>query len=281
MRAIATSIAILACLSAFAERMPLERYQSLIDRQMFGQPPPGFDPAKPASAVTKSDQRGELSREQEVLKSSIHFSAINVTPDGATAVGFTDNSDPKAPVHYYLKVGETRNGWKVVEADPVKATMKIEKDDIEVSLELGANSGNGGGSTARAGAQGGAGVAPGFGGARRPGLFGRGPMMRGQQQGGSAAGGAERPMFGSLRERRAAREQERAAEAAKEKAQREAEREEQRKELQLLKDELKAQREAAAQREAQREAAEREREEREAARRQQRQAEAAGDPQTE
>lgn len=257
MRAVAASIAVLACLAASAERQPFERYQSLVDRQMFGQPPPGFDPTKPASAVTKTEQR-ELSREQEVLKSSIHFSAINVTPDGATAVGFTDNSDPKAPAHYYLKVGEARNGWKVLEADPVKATMKIAKDDVEVSLDLGANSASGGGSTARAGAQG----AGAQGATRKPGIFGRGPMARGLQGGAAAAdGSSSHPAFGSLRERRAAREQEREAQAAKEKAQRDAQFEEQRKALQSLKDELKAQREAA----------EREREEREAARRQEEQ----------
>ena len=259
-------VAACACLAASAERQPVERYQSIIDRQMFGQPPPNFDPTVPPGLVQKgSSEEKELTREQEAVKSSIHFSAINVTPSGDVAVGFTDNSDSKMPIHYYLKVGEVRNGWKVLEADPVKATMKIAKGDIEVELDLGANSAKGGGSTSRAGAMAASSIAAN----RRAGLLG---------------GGVRRPLSGgaelragmpgaSLRERRALREQARAEEAAKEKeleakrqaeaaekekereAQRQAEREEQRRELQLLKDELKAQREAAERERAEREAA--------------------------
>ena len=256
----------LFCFVAVAERQPLDRYQSIIDRQMFGQPPPNFDPTKPASQVQKgaSDEK-ELTREQEAVKSSIHFSAINVTPSGDVAVGFTDNSDSKLPVHYYLKVGEERNGWKVLEADPIKATMKVAKGDIEVALDLGANSAKGGGSTARAGVNAAPAIATA---SRRAGLLGgaRRPFAGGEQP---------RPgmMGASLRERRALREQARAEEAAKEKeleakrqaeaaekekereAQRQAEREEQRRELQLLKDELKAQREAVERARAEREAA--------------------------
>ena len=117
MRAPALAFLALAASALHAEQQPFERYQPIIDRQMFGQPPPNFDPAKPPSEAPRGGAaRGEeeLTREQAVIKSSIHFSAINVTPDGATAVGFTDNSNPKTPVHYYLKVGEKRNGWEVL-----------------------------------------------------------------------------------------------------------------------------------------------------------------------
>ena len=253
------------CFDAVAERQPIDRYQSIIDRQMFGQPPPNFDPTKPPSQVQKgAGDETMLTDEQKAIKSAIHFSAINVTPAGDVAVGFTDNSDSKMPVHYYLKVGETRNGWKVLEADPVKATMKVAKGDIEVALDLGANSAKGGGSTARAGVN----AAPAFATAnRRTGLLG------GRRS--SADGEQPRPgMIGaSLRERRAAREQARQEEIAKEKeleakrqaeaaekekereAQRQAEKEEQRRELQLLKDELRAQREAVERARAEREAA--------------------------
>ena len=258
-------VAACACLAASAERQPVERYQSIIDRQMFGQPPPNFDPTVPPGLVQKgSSEEKELTREQEAVKSSIHFSAINVTPAGEVAVGFTDNSDSKMPIHYYLKVGEVRNGWKVLEADPVKATMKISKGDIEVELDLGANSGKGGGSTSRAGAMAAGSIA-----ANRRGLLGgaRRPMT---PNGGDPRAGMP---GASLRERRALREQARAEEIAKEKeleakrqaeaaekekereAQRQAEREEQRRELQLLKDELKAQREAVERARAEREAA--------------------------
>lgn len=246
------AVLVVAAPALLAEQQPFERYQSIIDREMFGKTPPNFDPTKPSNEAPKVEQKQDLTREQEVLKSSVHFSAINVTPDGATAVGFTDNANPKQPIHYYLKVGEERDGWKVVEADAVKATMTIVKNNVEVSLSLGANSAKGGGGMLAANAAsrdlGARGMAAG----RRAGLLGQ---RRGQ---GAALGGGGDPngpaRLGSLRERRAAREQERQAEAEKEKARREAEREEQRKELQQLKDELKAQRDAAEQERAAREA---------------------------
>jgi hypothetical protein len=135
---------------ASADDGSFDRYQSIVDRQMFGRPPVGFDPTKPPSEVSKKEQK-ELTKEQEQIKSSVHFSVINITPDGATAVGFTDSSDAKNPRHYYLKVGESRDGWTVSEADAARAWMKIVKDDIEVELTLGGNSSQGAGTTSRAG----------------------------------------------------------------------------------------------------------------------------------
>lgn len=236
---------ILCGLTLQAERVPYERYQTIVDRQMFGMPPPGFDPTKPPSEVSKSAGKAvseeQLSQEQKEIKSAIHFSVINVTPGGETAVGFTDNGDAKNPVHYYLKVGESRNGWTVKEADPVKATMTIAKGEVEVSLLIGANSAKGGekkgGLLAAAGAA-----------AERP----------GRQPGG---------MLGSLRSRRMLRQQQRMQEAAQtakkaeeekreaeekaqreaeEKAQREQERAEQRAQLQQIQEELRKAREERA-----------------------------------
>ena len=111
--------AAVVALSAAAERQPYERYQSIVDRQMFGPLPVGFDPTKSPTEVSKSGGAAEkeLTKEQEKVKSAVKFTVINVTPDGETAIGFTDNSDPKAPKHYYLKVGESRGGWEVKEAD--------------------------------------------------------------------------------------------------------------------------------------------------------------------
>ena len=255
------AVAALFCLAAVAERQPIDRYQSIIDRQMFGQPPPNFDPSIPPSHVQRGggDDEKVLTQEQQTIKSAIHFSAINVTPAGDIAVGFTDNSDSKLPIHYYLKVGEERNGWRVLEADPIKAKMKIAKGDVEVELDLGANSANGGGSTSRIGA-----------------------MVAANRRAGLSGGGVGRPSVGSgqlssgmmtgasLRERRALKEQARQEELAKEKEleakreqeriakekaereekeQRDAEREEQRRELQLLKDAFIAQREERARKE--------------------------------
>ena len=82
---------LLSAVSLPAERLPFERDQTIVDRQMFGMPPPGFDPTRPPSEVSKSDAQAseaQLTKEQEQVKSSVHFSAITVTPSGETGVGF-------------------------------------------------------------------------------------------------------------------------------------------------------------------------------------------------
>lgn len=131
--------AVFAALTVVAERQPYERYRTIVDRQMFGQPPPGFDPSKMPSEVAKTKD-AEVAKKEEAVKKSIRFSVINVTSAGETVVGFSDNGDPKNALHYYLKVGESQNGWTVKAADPDEATMTIEKEGIEVTLKLGGDS---------------------------------------------------------------------------------------------------------------------------------------------
>ena len=228
---------------AVAGKQPISPYQSIIDRQMFGPLPPGFDPTKSPNEVQKmsSKEEKQLTQEQEKLQSAIHFSVINVTPEGATAVGFTDNSDPKTPKHYYLKVGEERDGWTVKEANAEEATMTIVKGEIEVSLTLGGNSAKGGGTTSRAGGATSAkwsGFSNG-----NSGLLGGSKSLRARrlQRQQEAAAAAEKQ-----KEEAAAREAERQAQAEQEKQQREAERAEQRQQLLAIQEELKKVREAKA-----------------------------------
>ena len=237
---------------ASAEKQPFERYQPIIDRQMFGPLPQGFDPTKLPSEVQKSSsaEERELSKEQEQLKSAIHFSVINVAADGKTEVGFTDNSDPKTPRHYFLKVGDSRDGWTVKEADAEKATMTIAKDEIEVSLSLGGNSASGAGTTSRAGAgtTSRAGAAPTQ--ARSRSLFAGGSLRARRLQRRQEEAAAKAQADAAAAEKEAAREAERQAQAEQEKAQREAERAEQRQQLLAIQEELKRVREAKAAAEA-------------------------------
>ena len=226
--AVAAALALVAG-TALAAQQPLSRYQSIIDRQMFGAPPTGFDPDKnPNEVAGGKNAEKELTKEQEKLQSSIHFSMINITPSGETAVGFTDNSDGKQPVHYYLKVGEKRNGWEVKEADPVRAWMRIAKGDIEVELELGGNSAakDANGATTRAAADNGASAKP--------------------QTASILPATPRNTLLGGLRGRRMARAAE-AAElekrAAEERARQEEERAAQKEELMLMKEEIQLQRE--------------------------------------
>ena len=256
MKFVLSTVLVLIGLQLFAERQPFERYQSILDRQMFGQPPTGFDPTKPPSEVSRSEAKSETELQaQERIKTAIRFSAINVTPEGDTAVGFTDSSDSKNPVHYYLKVGESRNGWLVKEADPVKATMTIVKDEVEVTLSIGGNS-------AQSGASGKDASTPTrMVGSGRDRLAGR-SLLSSRQPGAQS---------NSLRSRRMLREQQRQADEAEaaakkeaeaarqeearrreeeERAQRAAEREEQRTQLLQNQEELRKAREARAAREA-------------------------------
>ena len=218
----------------------MDRYQSIIDRQMFGPLPKGFDPTKNPADVKANGKAAEkeLSKEQEQLQAAIHFSMINITPSGAVAVGFTDNSDSKNPVHYYLKVGEQRNGWEVKEADPVKAWMKIAKGEVEVEMELGGKSGAAKSQTRPDG--GGVRGAPALpartlGAAdksvRSPGLTGRSSLL----------GGAK--SLRARKEEREAAQREREAKAAEEKARQEAERQQMREEMAAMKEEVQRQRE--------------------------------------
>ena len=257
-RFIITFACLTVAFAASAERYEFDRYQAIVDRQMFGPLPEGFDPSKPPSEVQKSaggKSEKELTKEQEQVKKSVRFSMINLNPKGETMVGFTDSSNPKEVRHYYLKVGESRDGWTVKAADAVAATVSISKDGVDLDLELGAGSS---GNAAVAGKPGAPAAAGGLGGGfRRGGLLNAGAT-------GAGAGRFSGPA-GSLRERRMAKLQQReadekaaaenqakrdaeaAAEKAKaeeEKAQREAEREQQRQQLMQIQEELKKAREA-------------------------------------
>lgn len=135
------SLILLGAISVRAEGKAYAHYETIVLRQMFGRPPAGFDPTKNPNEVAKVKSADEkaLSEQQEKVKKSISFTAIN-TSNGETMVGFSDNADPQNPLHYFMREGETRNGWLVKEVDPVAATMTIEKEGVEVTLSLGGDS---------------------------------------------------------------------------------------------------------------------------------------------
>lgn len=174
---VAAALAAAAVLPAYAEKPAFDRYRTILDRQMFGPLPDGFDPTKLPSEVSRTSSAAsgraaeQLTKEQEKLKSAVRFSVINMTPQGDVAVGFTDSSEAKSPRHYYLRVGETRDGWLVKEADPETATMTVAKGEIEVTLSIGQDSAKGDakGDAAKGGAKGAATNAAGL---RRSSLLG-------------------------------------------------------------------------------------------------------------
>lgn len=256
--------------TVLAEKQPLERYQSIIDRRPFGQPPPGYDPDSmaldPAAAAAAMTPE-QLSQEQEQLQRSVGFSVMNINSDGSVSVGFSDQSNPKQPAHYYLREGETRDGWHVKSVDIHEQAMVLDKEGVEITLHLGdsakpdAKGGRGG----RGGASGG-----GAGGFNRMGQGGRSGLLGARTFPGAGGGDGNAPAsYASRRQRReqeaAALEKQRAdqeaerkrlaeeseAKAAEEKAAREEERAATRQQLQAIQEELRKARDEARQREQQ------------------------------
>lgn len=125
-----------------------ERYRTIIDRKPFGPEPANFDPDAPGSrggasggggAVDPAAQEAMKAQEEQKIIASVRVSALNVTPSGKIAVGFTDASKQPTGV-YYLKVGETRDGWTVKAADAREMKVTLEKDGVEATLGLGEGS---------------------------------------------------------------------------------------------------------------------------------------------
>ena len=253
-----------------------ERYRTIIDRKPFGPEPANFDPDAPGSrggaaggggAVDPAAQEAMKAQEEQKIIASVRVSALNVTPSGKIAVGFTDASKQPSGT-YYLKVGETRDGWTVKAADARAMKVTLEKDGVEATLGLGEGSADGGKDGGKVKTMAGAAVRPPVGRLARAGLLRPAALSASTPPGASAAPGGS---IASLRARRAQKEAEaearrkaaaEQAQAAAEQAQAErekaaaerekaaAEREQQLQQLQQIQEELRRNREERQQREA-------------------------------
>lgn len=112
---------------------PFSHYEPILERMPFGELPQNFGMAVDPSAA-KDAARQQM--EQEKLARKINMSAVNITPQGETAIGFTDLSQ-KPPASYYLVVGDESGGWKVNNANYTEETAQIEKDGVTIELKLG------------------------------------------------------------------------------------------------------------------------------------------------
>jgi len=120
--------------SARVLEIPFEEspYPVILNRMPFGAPP---DPnALAATTTTANDIRVEA--EKKKLAESFSWTAINITPEGKTAIGFTDLS-AKPQESYYITVGESAGNWKLIQADYTSETATIEKEGIQISLKFG------------------------------------------------------------------------------------------------------------------------------------------------
>lgn len=107
-------------------------YPVILEKMPFGTPPD----LTALNAAANSMDEAKMKVEQQKLAETFSWTAINITPDGKTAIGFTDLS-AKPPANYYMTVGESANNWKVVEADYASETATIEKDGVRISLKFG------------------------------------------------------------------------------------------------------------------------------------------------
>lgn len=113
---------------------PFEHYQPILDRMPFGSLPVNFNAEVVDPAALKNE--AQVKAEQQALAKKVNMSAVNVTPEGSTAIGFTDLS-VNPPVSYYLRVGDEAGGWTVLSADYDAETAAIEKDGVTITLKLG------------------------------------------------------------------------------------------------------------------------------------------------
>lgn len=124
----------MACAISF-EPPPFSTYQPILNRMPFGDLPVGFDP-NAANDALQQQQDAQAKAEQQALARQINMSAVNITPDGYTAIGFTDLS-VKPPLSHYLRVGEKSDGWHVLNADYDEEIATLIKDDVTITLKLG------------------------------------------------------------------------------------------------------------------------------------------------
>jgi len=134
--------ALLSMSMASAGERTFEEYQPIVERQMFGKAPNGFDPSKRPSGSHSADaaEAKAMQEEQNKLLKAVDFTVINIEENDLVMVGFTDRTDPKTPRHYYMAEGEVRGDWTVKAADPVNRTMTLVYKDFELNLDM-ANSG--------------------------------------------------------------------------------------------------------------------------------------------
>lgn len=137
-RALAAAVLCLAgAASGTAERYapkPFEYYQPILDRMPFGAAAAQTGAGALDAEGAKSAAQEKV--EQERLAKQVNMSAVNITPEGRTAIGFTDLSQ-KPPVNHYLLVGDEADGWKVLDADYDLETATIEKEGVAITLKLG------------------------------------------------------------------------------------------------------------------------------------------------
>ena len=124
-----------AALSFAYEPAPFSHYQPILDRMPFGTPPPDAPPDTSAEDLALQKTAEQEKAEQQQIAKQLSFSALNITPKGTIAVGFTDRS-ANPPQSHYLGIGDTAQGWTVLAADYDEDWARFEKDGVTVTMHL-------------------------------------------------------------------------------------------------------------------------------------------------
>ena len=115
-------LTILVCETALASgKVDFSRYESILVRKVFGEPPAEPPPggAAPAPAVS--------------FVKDIRMCAITETPEFGIRVGFVDIAAKK---NYYLSVGDTEDGIQLVDADYEKGAALLKKGAEEYWINM-------------------------------------------------------------------------------------------------------------------------------------------------
>ena len=105
------------------------RYQPIIDAKPFG------DMAQQVSAEAAADA-AEQQRQREEIAQKFRMVGITDLPDGSRKIAFLDETGG-AFASYLLGVGETQNGFTLVEADYDAEWATLAKDGLTFTLGLG------------------------------------------------------------------------------------------------------------------------------------------------
>lgn len=113
---------------------PFENYQIILDRMPFGRPPPTQNeiPLTPEEAAAQK----AAAEEEKNLAKNVVLTCINMTPGGQIAVGFSVNAD-KNSANYYLRSGESQDGWNILAANYGAETATLKKGGVVITLQLG------------------------------------------------------------------------------------------------------------------------------------------------
>lgn len=121
---------ILAPLAVFAqsETPTREHYQPIVDAKLFG------DVAKQVSAEEAAKAAEEQKQKEEIAQK---FRMVGITdyPDGTRKIAFLDETQGVAS--YLLGIGESENGFTLIEADYDAEWATLTKDGLTFTLGLG------------------------------------------------------------------------------------------------------------------------------------------------